>query len=96
MDSNFPALLALCVCFFPLSSLAQFGPDIDAPTEVIAGTPTEATILPLRLYNYDPEFVSSYTVYLTAAATSGSLNLGPDFLQAQCESLSLFALRVSN
>lgn len=69
------------------SCLAQFGPNIDVPTDVVAGTPATATILPLNLYNYDPEFVSSYTVYLTAAATSSRLNFGWDFLQEQCTSL---------
>lgn len=85
MAFNLLALFALCLCLHPFSSLAQFGPYLDAPTDVVAGTPAVATILPLNLYNYDPEFVSSYTVYLTAAATSGRLDLGADFLQEQCE-----------
>jgi len=78
------ALWALCLINIPLFALAQFGPNIDAPSEVVAGAPTTATVLPVDLYNNDPKFVSSYTLYLTAAATSGRLDFGSGFLQEQC------------
>ena len=72
------------------SCLAQLGPNIIVPTNVVADTSATATILPLKLYNNDPEFVSSYTVYLTAAATSSRLDFGSDFLQEQCTNLSYY------
>lgn len=89
MALSHPALFALCLAVYPLFALAQVSirPDIYAPTEVSAGTPTVATILPVKLYNNDPKFVSSYTLYLTAAATSGRLGLGSAFLHEQCEFL---------
>ena len=83
-------LFGLFLFSFTTSCLAQFGPNIDVPTDIVAGTSVTATILPLNLYNNNPEFVSSYTVYLTAAATSSRLDFGSDFLQEQCTDLSYY------
>jgi hypothetical protein len=82
----------VCLSLLATSCVAQFGPWIDVPTDIVAGTPATATILPLNLYNNDPEFVSSYTVYLTAAVGANRLGLGYAFLQEQCKNFYLHSL----
>jgi hypothetical protein len=77
-------LTALCLCLYISSSLAQFGPWVQVPSSIAAGSLATATVLPVNLVNGLPQYVSSFSIYLTASITANRLDLGPDFLQAQC------------